>query len=61
MLLFAETTISTISSYVASLPEPVELLVFGIVITAAALMLRSLSPKAPQPEAEEENRNEGLI
>lgn len=56
MLLFAETTISTIASYAASVPEPVDLLIFGLIIASAAFLLRSMSAKATREE-----REDGLI
>ena len=54
MLLFVETTFSTLADYATSLPEPVELLVFGIVLTTVAFLLRTAPPKATPPKNDSE-------
>lgn len=61
MLLFAETTFSTIAGYAESLPEPLDVLVFGLVIASAAFVLRSMSAKASREDGENARREEGLI
>lgn len=54
MLLFAETTIYTIAAYAASLPEPLELMVSGVVIATVAFLLRTAPARALRAKKERE-------
>lgn len=54
MLLFAEATINTIASYATSVPEPFELLIFGVVIATGAFLLRNAPKRALRAKANKE-------
>jgi hypothetical protein len=60
MSLIAETAIYKLASYATSLPEPVELLVFGVILATVAFLLRSAPARVSQTKKETETAEQAL-
>ena len=57
-LLFEVKSVAALKAIVVSIPEPVGLLVFGIVLVIAAALLRTFFVRAEKVKAEEKLLNE---